>query len=59
MKNKEERKLKIMFPKYVPGKTPSPRMSVPKSWLDDMGKNLENREVIAIYDSQKKEITIK
>lgn len=60
MKNKkDERNLKVMFPKYVPGKTPSPRISIPKSWLDDMGKNNDNREVTATYDPEKKEITIK
>lgn len=59
MKNRDERNLKVMFPKYVPGKTPSPRISIPKSWLDDMGKNSDNREVTATYDPKKKEITIK
>ena len=59
MKEKEKRNFKVMFPKYVPGRTPSPRISIPKSWLDDMGKNSDNREVVATYDSEKKEIIIK
>lgn len=46
--------LKIMFNKS--GGTASknaytPKMSIPKAWLDDMGVTLDEREVIATYEN--------
>lgn len=57
---KEDRELKVMFNKSG-GNTSknsySPKLSIPKSWLDDMGVTLDDREIIASYEDKK--ITIK
>lgn len=52
----ESRVLKIMFNKS--GGTASknsyaPKLSIPKSWLDSMDINLEDREVILHFDGEK------
>ena len=45
---KEDRELKVMFNKSG-GNTSknsySPKLSIPKSWLDDMGITLDDREI--------------
>lgn len=53
---KEHRDLKIMFNKS--GGTASkgsysPKISIPKSWLDDMNITIDEREVIAVYEDKK------
>lgn len=57
---KENRELKIMFNKSggtASKNSYSPKISIPKSWLDDMGITLDEREIIASYENKK--ITIK
>lgn len=53
---KEDRELKVMFNKSG-GNTSknsySPKLSIPKSWLDDMGVTLDDREIIASYEDKK------
>jgi len=49
----EERKLKILFGKSGSGSI-SPRISLPMSWIKDMGLSQENREVNVKYDEKKK-----
>ena len=57
---KEDRELNVMFNKSG-GNTSknsySPKVSIPKSWLDDMGVTLDERGIIASYEDKK--ITIK
>ena len=52
----EERKLKIIFNKsgqgYISGK-----LSIPISWLNDMGLTPEDREVDVVYDEKTKSFT--
>lgn len=57
---KEERKLKVMFNKS--GGTASkgsysPKLSLPKAWIDEMGITLEEREVNVTFENEV--ITIK
>lgn len=52
----EVRKLNMMFQKSGSGSTTT-RLSIPKSWVDDMGISDGEREVIAIY--QNKSIVLK
>lgn len=57
---KDCRELKIMFNKSggnKNGNSYSPKLSIPKAWLDDMEITLDEREVIAVYED--KEIIIK
>lgn len=53
----EKRKLKISFGKSGNGYI-SPRLSLPISWIKDMGLSQENREVNVKYDETKKQIII-
>lgn len=53
---KENRELKIMFNKSggtASKNSYSPKISIPKSWLDDMGITLDAREIIASYENKK------
>lgn len=53
---KEHRELKVMFNKSggtASKNSYSPKISIPKSWLDDMGVTLEDREIIASYENNK------
>ncbi|CAL7903408.1 AbrB/MazE/SpoVT family DNA-binding domain-containing protein [Fusobacterium necrophorum subsp. funduliforme] len=50
--------LKIIFANDGKGRV-SPKLSIPKNWLDNMRIDSENREVEVHFDEQKKEITIK
>jgi len=53
---KENRELKIMFNKSggtASKNSYSPKISIPKSWLDDMGITLDEREIIASYEDKK------
>ena len=54
----EERKLKVIFGKSGSGSI-SPRISLPMSWIKDMGLSQEKREVKVEYDENQKIITIK
>lgn len=54
----EERRLKIIWTKAGTG-SPTTKLAIPISWCYNMGLDKENREIIAIYDYNKKEITIK
>ena len=57
---KDERELKVMFNKAggtASKNSYSPKVSIPKSWTDDMGLTLDEREIIATYEG--KEIRIK
>ena len=53
----EERILKVLFGKSGSGSI-SPRISLPMSWIKDMGLSQENREVTVKYDENKKQIII-
>lgn len=53
----EKRKLRILFGKSGSGSV-SPRISLPMSWIKDMGLSQENREVNVKYDEAKKQIII-
>lgn len=53
----EERILKVLFGKSGSGSI-SPRISLPMSWIKDMGLSQENREVTVKYDEKKKQIII-
>lgn len=57
MKN-NERTLNIMFQKSGSGSISS-RLALPKEWINSMKIDPENRQVIAIFDENKKEIIIK
>lgn len=53
---KENRELKIMFNKSggtASKNSYSTKISIPKSWLDDMGITLDEREIIASYEDKK------
>lgn len=53
---KDSRELKIMFNKSggtASKNSYSPKISIPKSWLDDMGITLDEREIIANYEDKK------
>lgn len=53
---KENRELKIMFNKSggtASKNSYSPKISIPKSWIDDMGITLDEREIIASYENKK------
>lgn len=60
----ERRELKVMFNKSggtASKNSYSPKISIPKSWLDDMGVTLDEREIIVTYENnqiiiKKKEI---
>ena len=54
----EARTLKVIFGKDGRGSTNS-KITLPISWLKDMGVNPENREVSVDYNEEKKEIIIK
>ena len=52
---KEQRELKVMFNKSggtASKNSYSPKISIPKAWLDDMNITLE-REVNAVYEDKK------
>ena len=53
----EERKLKVIFSKDGRGAT-NTKITLPISWLKDMGVSQENREVKLIYDENTKQIII-
>lgn len=53
---KDSRVLKIMFNKSGGASSKnsySPKLSIPKAWLDDMDINLDDREVNVIYENKK------
>lgn len=53
---KEQRELKVMFNKSggtASKNSYSPKISIPKSWLDDMNITLDEREVNAVYEDKK------
>ena len=53
---KDHRELKVMFNKSggtASKNSYSPKISIPKSWLDDMGVTFEKREIIANYENNK------
>lgn len=53
---KDSRELKIMFNKSggnKSGNSYSPKLSIPKAWLDDMDITLDEREVIVAYENKK------
>lgn len=50
--------LKIIFANDGKGRV-SPKLSIPKNWLDNMRIDSENREVEVHFDEQKKEIIVK
>lgn len=53
-----KRTLNIMFQKSGSGSISS-RLALPKDWINSMKIEPENRQVIAIFDENKKEIIIK
>ncbi len=53
----EERILKVLWNKSGSGSI-SPRISLPMSWIKDMGLSQEKREVNIKYDKEKKQIII-
>lgn len=53
---KDYRELKVMFNKSggtASKNSYSPKISIPKSWLDDMNITLEEREIVAKYENNK------
>lgn len=54
----EERKLKIIFNKSGDGYM-SGKLSVPMTWLKDMGLTPEDREVEVIYNKETKSFVTK
>ena len=54
----EERNLKIIFNKSGDGYM-SGKLSVPMTWLKDMGLTLEDREVEVIYNKETKSFVTK
>ncbi len=53
---KANRELKVMFNKSggtASKNSYSPKISIPKAWLDDMEITLDEREVIAVYEDKK------
>ncbi len=57
MKN-NERVLNVIFGKSGSGSISS-KLALPKDWVNTMGLSPENRQVVAIFDEEKQEITIK
>nr|DAX23681.1 MAG TPA: Toxin SymE, type I toxin-antitoxin system [Caudoviricetes sp.] len=53
-----ERTLNIMFQKSGSGSISS-RLALPKDWVNSMRITPDNRQVIAIFNEDKKEIIIK
>lgn len=54
----EERRLKVIFSKDGRGST-NTKITLPVSWVKDMGLSQENREVTVEYDEKNKQIIIK
>ena len=54
----EERKLNIIFNKSGSGSI-NTKVSLPITWIKQMGITENNREVVATYDEEKQEIIIK
>jgi len=54
----EERKLNIIFNKSGSGSI-NTKVSLPVTWIKQMGITKDNREVIAEFDEEKQEIVIK
>ena len=54
----EERKLKVIFGKDGRGAT-NTKITLPVTWLKEMGISQDKREVIMEYDKEKEIITIK
>ncbi|RXZ68959.1 hypothetical protein EPT53_08070 [Fusobacterium necrophorum] len=50
--------LKIIFANDGKGRV-SPKLSIPKNWLDQIGISINEREVEVQFNEQKKEIVIK
>lgn len=53
---KANRELKVMFNKSggtASKNSYSPKISIPKAWLDDMEITLDEREVIAVYEDKR------
>lgn len=57
MKN-TKRLLNIMFSKSGSGSI-SAKLSIPKAWIEKMEINEENKTIIANFNEEKQEITIK
>ena len=55
---RNKRTLNIMFQKSGSGSISS-RLALPKDWINSMKIEPDNRQVIAIFDENKKEIIIK
>lgn len=53
----EERKLKVIFSKDGRGAT-NTKITLPISWVKNMGVTQENREVVLKYDEENKQIII-
>lgn len=52
----EERKLRVMFPKVggnASKNARSARITLPSTWVKDLGLSIENREVKTTYDGTK------
>lgn len=58
MENNYKRLLNISFGKSGSGSI-TPRLVLPKNWINIMGLTTENRQVVATFDEEKKQITIK
>ena len=54
----EERILNIIWTRAGTG-SPTTKLSIPISWCYDMGLSKEEKEIVAIYDKEKKEIIIR
>lgn len=54
----EKRILNVSFSKSGSGSI-SPKLSIPKSFLDKIGVNQENREIEVILNEDREEITIR
>lgn len=53
---KQERQLKVMFNKSGGNASKgsySPKVSIPKTWLDEMGIDPDNRDVNMTFDNKK------
>lgn len=55
---KETRDLKMMFSKSGSG-TNTPRLAFPMLWINDMGVDLDNRDMEVTYSPRTKKITIR
>lgn len=53
----EERKLKVLFSRSGSGST-NTKITLPISWIKDMGVSKDNREVTLRYDEKTKQIII-